>query len=155
VEALIGKIREKVEEMLPGKNYFVVNISLKGSRGRKLLEVLVDGDEGIDIGTCSRISRDLSEWLDASDLIEGRYVLEVGSPGVDYPLSSGRQYSRNIGKELNIILNDNSVIKGKLVKVEKGGITVEVKEKEKSIGEKTLNIGMEEIRKSTVIVSLK
>ena len=155
MEALIGTIREKVKEMLPDKKYFVVNVSLKGSRGGQLLEVLVDGDEGVDIGTCSRLSRDLSEWLDGADLIKGHYTLEVGSPGIDYPLSSERQYKRNIGRELKIILNDDSVIKGKLVKVEHDRIELEVKGKEKKAGVKTFGFGMEEIRKSTVIVAIK
>ena len=141
--------------MLPGEQYFVVNVSLKGNRGRQLLEVLVDGDEGIDIGTCSRLSRELSEWLDRTDLIKGHYVLEVGSPGVDFPLSSERQYKRNIGRKLKVVLNDNSVISGRLEKVELDGIELFVKEKGKKAGGKSLNIGFEEIRKSTVIVSIK
>ena len=157
MEALIGNVREKVEEMLPGKQYFVVNVSLKGSRGRQLLEVLVDGDEGIDIGTCSRLSRELSAWLDGGELMKGRYTLEVGSPGVDYPLSSERQYKRNIGRELKVVMKDDSVVQGKLLKAESGGIQLEVTEKGKGKKAvvKSLNIDMKEIRKSTVIVAIK
>ncbi len=155
METLIGKIREKVEELLPGKNYFVVNVSLKGGKGHQRLEVLIDGDDGIDIDTCSRVNHALSEWLDETDPVKGRYVLEVGSPGVDYPLSSRRQYNRNIGKELKIIMKDNSVKQGKLLKAEEGKILVNIRDNRKGAGNTLLHIDLDEIRKSTVIVSLK
>jgi len=157
METLIKNIREKVEEALPDKNYFVVDVSLKGGKGHQRLEILVDGDEGIDISICARLNKDLSDWLDATDLMSGHYILEVGSPGVDYPLSLERQYKRNIGRELNIILKDDSVITGKLRKVETGGLKIETSEKGKRnhTERKIVNISLEEIRKSTVIVSFK
>ena len=155
MNTLIKNIREKVEEALPGKKYFVVDVSLKGGQGNHRLEILVDGDEGIDISTCARLNRDISAWLDTTDLIKGRYVLEVGSPGLDYPLSSERQYARNVGKELNIMMKDSSGISGKLLKVSPGQIEVEIKGKDKKAESSKVNISLEDIRKSTVKVSLK
>jgi ribosome maturation factor RimP len=156
VETLINEIREQAEGMLPDKSYFIVRVSLTGSKGHRRLEILADGDHGIDIDVCSRLSRDLSEWLDSKNLIDEHYVLEVGSPGIDYPLDTPRQYKKNIGRMLKIIKNDGSVVKGKLKGIENTGITVEAdQEKKRSAPTRVVNIGFDQIRKSTVFVSFK
>ncbi len=155
VERLLNTIRHKVEEILPGKGYFVVNVSLKGSKNHQRLEVLVDGDSGIDINVCSQINRELSQWLDQTDLISGHYVLEVGSPGTEYPLNSERSYHKNIGRELKVVMNDNTVLKGKLIKIGKGKIDLATGGNKKGADDDIREIGLEDIRKSTVIVSLR
>ena len=141
--------------MLPDKNYFIVRVSLTGSKGHRRLEILADGDHGIDIDVCSRLSRDLSDWLDSKSLIDGHYVLEVGSPGTDYPLDTPRQYKKNLGRMLKIVKNDGSVVKGKLAGIETAGIALEADQNKKSSAPRIENIGFDQIRKSTVIVSLK
>jgi len=74
-----------VEPVLPGDQYFLVDVITKGNRGSQKIIVLVDGDDGISVDVCSRISRSLSRELDELDFVEGKYTLEVSSPGIDYP----------------------------------------------------------------------
>jgi len=59
-----------------------------------LVRVIVDRKGGIDLASCQRLSNELSAALDAADPIESRYVLEVTSPGVDYPLTDQAAFSR-------------------------------------------------------------
>jgi ribosome maturation factor RimP len=155
VDTLINEIREKAEGMLPDKSFFVVSVSLTGSKGRRRLELLADGDHGIDIDVCSKLSRELSDWLDNNNLIDGPYILEVGSPGTDYPIVSLRQYKKNIGRLLKVEKNDNTEIKGKLFEVDETGITVEIQSNNKKAESVKELIGFNQIRKSTVIVSFK
>jgi ribosome maturation factor RimP len=149
------EIRERAEGFLPGKDYFIVRVSLTGSKGNRRLEILADGDHGIDIDVCSKLSRDLSEWLDGNNLIEERYVLEVGSPGIDFPLETPRQYKKNIGRLLTIVKIDGSVVKGKLTGVESAGISVESAGDKKKPSSQMVSIEFDKIRKSTVTVSFK
>lgn len=72
----------------------------------KRLQVFIDSDEGITFDTCRRISRYLEEHIDAQGWLGEKYVLEVSSPGVDRPLIMQRQYPKNIGRKLEVKLQD-------------------------------------------------
>lgn len=63
-----------------------------------LVRVVVDRKGGIDLASCQQLSGELSAALDAVDPIESRYVLEVTSPGVDYPLTDQAAFSRVEGR---------------------------------------------------------
>ncbi|HLF33732.1 MAG TPA: ribosome maturation factor RimP [Cyclobacteriaceae bacterium] len=155
MSALIKEIRERTEELLPGENYFVVDVSLTGGKGSRKLKILVDGDQGIDIDACSRISRELSDWLDQKEPIEGPFTLEVGSPGIDYPLSTPRQFRKNLGRMIKVLKSGQLITRGVLKEVDDRGIViVEPAEKEGKEGlAESIDFG--EILKATVIVSFK
>lgn len=58
----------------------------------------------ITIDDCERVSREVSAQLDVEDPISGNYTLEVSSPGVDRPLFSAEQFSRQLGETVKIAL---------------------------------------------------
>ena len=70
-----------------------------------LLRVLIDAPGGIDVDTCARVSRMLSDVLDVEDLIPGSYRLEVSSPGLNRPLYTLEQFQRYRGCRLRLVLN--------------------------------------------------
>lgn len=143
------KVRDIVERVLT-TDQFLVDIILKGKvTGQKLI-VLVDGDQGITIDQCARISRQLSEQLDELDLISGKYQLEVSSPGLDHPISMKRQFVKNQGRNLSIETEEEQ-FRGKLVKVGEH-LTLEVKEKKKV---NKVDIPFTDIIKANVLVSFK
>ncbi len=125
--------------------------------GKTLLNLLIDSDQGVTIQTCARISRLVSEELEAKGMMPEAYTIEVSSPGVDYPLSSKRQYSKNIGRELKVNLSADKEVVGKLLEVDNSGIKMLVKRKEKGkkATEEELIIPFEEVKKSIVQVSFK
>jgi ribosome maturation factor RimP len=99
----------------------------------------------------------VSGEIEALELIDSAYRIEVSSPGVDFPLSSERQYRKNVGRELKVFLQDGKELKGKLISVSESGIVLEAKMKEK--GKKAVlqevNVAFEDIKKSVVQVSFK
>jgi len=99
----------------------------------------------------------VSGEIEALELIDSAYRIEVSSPGVDFPLSSERQYRKNFGRELKVFLQDGKELKGKLIAVSESGIVLEAKMKEK--GKKAVlqevNVAFEDIKKSVVQVSFK
>lgn len=125
--------------------------------GKTLLNLLIDSDEGVTIQTCARISRLVSEELEAKEIMPEAYTIEVSSPGLDYPLSSKRQYFKNIGRELKVILSADKEVVGKLIEVDDSGIKMLVKRKEKGkkATEEEMTILFEEVKKSVVQVSFK
>ncbi|WP_215224241.1 ribosome maturation factor RimP [Echinicola shivajiensis] len=150
-------IEEIVSKHLPDESHFVVDVSISENGPKKKVSILIDADQGLNIDTCALLSRAVGEELEAKELLESAYVLEVSSPGLDYPLSGKRQYQKNIGRKLQVSLEGGSKVEGKLLAVDASSITLLVKQKEK--GKKATeveeNIALEQIRKSIVLVSFK
>jgi len=100
--------------------------------------VEVDGDHGIPLKECIRISREVEHNLDRE--VED-FSLEVTSPDVSNPLKNKRQYKKNINRILKIRLQDNSTIEGVLTKVTEDKIELEWKARErKPIGKGKITV---------------
>jgi ribosome maturation factor RimP len=73
---------------------------------------------GVTLDICSKVSRDLSTALDVLELIDGKYRLEVGSPGLErrlYNLADYRRYSGRLAKlKLASAIDGQYVLLGKL-----------------------------------------
>ena len=151
-------IEEIVEKHLPDENHFVVEVKLSEKSGKTLLNILLDADEGVTIQACAKLSRAVSEELEAKEMMPEAYILEVSSPGLDFPLSSRRQFQKNINRELKVSLTSGEEILGKLVEVSDAGVKLLVKkkkEKGKKATEEEVSLPFEEMKKSIVQVSFK
>jgi len=67
-----------------------------------ILRLFIDKEGGITLDDCAHVSRQLSARLDAEDPIDGRYTLEVSSPGLDRPLSRERDFERFAGQRVRV-----------------------------------------------------
>ena len=145
------------EENLKDESFFLVDIIVKGAAGGKMkVLILLDGDEGVNIDDCADLSRAVGMRVEAEDLIEQAYILEVSSPGLDHPLKLKRQYANNVGRKLKLQLTDGKQLTGKLVEAGQQEISFEkeVKEKKKTVHQ-LISIGFDEIEKANVLVSFK
>lgn len=150
-------ILDLVQQHLPDESHFVVEVKMEEKAEKTRLLILIDADQGVTIDTCALVSRAVSEELESKDLIGQAYILEVSSPGLDYPLSSQRQYAKNQGRELKVFLNAGTDLTGKLLEVQETAIKLLVKKKEKGkkATEEEIVVPFEEIKKSIVQVSFK
>ena len=152
-------IESLVNKMLPDERYFIVDIVIGGAENIKKISVLLDSDEGVNIDDCSKVSRKLGEEIENLNLLDIPYNLEVSSPGLDKPLKLKRQYKKNIGRQLSVMLNDGKIKTGTLEEVGEDSISILVEEQDKA-NKKKKNlvkdvIPFAEIKKSNVIVSFK
>ena len=145
-----------VESNLPSQEHFLVDIILKGSDQQQKVIVLLDGDNGVIVDDCAKVSRAMGAALEEDDPFPGKYTLEVSSTGLDHPLTLKRQYLSRIGKELALTLKGGEELKGKLLKVENNEIVIDkiLKVKKKITTEET-NVPLENIVKAMVQVSFK
>lgn len=153
---LTETIKALAEKHLADDNFFIVDVISKGISGKTKVLVLLDSDTDITIDDCANLSRSLAEDIELEELIDVAYILEVSSPGLDHPLSSLRQFRKNIGRRLKVRLNDNSMVEGELKTVNDVAIILAAEKKEnkkKVIEEKTINFS--EIEKANVLVSFK
>lgn len=117
LEAFVGEILAEEPE------FFVVSLRIKPTNNVK---VFVDGDQGITIEKCVRINRRLYKAIEESGMYpDGDFSLEVSSPGLDEPLKLTRQFTKNIGRDLEITFNDDTKKEGKLLSVTDADIILE------------------------------
>lgn len=145
-ENLVSKGIEALEMV----DVFLVDVRLTGNK----LEVFLDSDEGITVQKCQRLSRWIEASLDASLELGNDYLLEVSSAGVGSPLRLLRQYPKNIGRIIDVKVNDGKSFRGVLRRVEQNMVTVEV-EKKVLEGKKTKKVLAEEIVKFEDIIESK
>ncbi|MCI4648871.1 ribosome assembly cofactor RimP [Phaeodactylibacter sp.] len=103
---------------------FLVDLKL---HAHNKLDVFLDSDFGITFEKCHKISRYLEQYLDEEQWLGEKYVLEVSSPGISRPLVMQRQYPRNIGRKVEVKLNDGDKRTGTLIEVEEDHIVLEEK----------------------------
>ena len=151
---LVPLLKEFVLKHLPGKHFFLVDIKVSAKSGPKKVMILIDSDQGVTIDDCANLSRSISEEMEHNHMIEGAYTLEVSSPGLDHPLVMLRQYQKNIGRKLNVVLEDNSVMSGELKSVTEGSIQLVAERKDgKNMVMEEKEISFTDIKKAIVLVS--
>jgi ribosome maturation factor RimP len=118
--------------------YFLVGVQVKPTNNVK---VFLDADTGVVIDRCVSYNRLLYKELEASGLFpSGDFSLEVSSPGLDEPLKMNRQYRKNIGRKVEVVLLEGPPVQGTLKQVTEEAITVSV---EKGKGRKKETEDME------------
>lgn len=121
----IEKISNILEQQLTD-DIFLVSIGIKPTNN---IKVYLDADSGLGIEKCIRINRALYKTIEEEQMYpDGNFSLEVSSPGVDEPLKLPRQYVKNIGREVEVTLHDNTIKIGKLLEVTNDQITIEFTE---------------------------
>lgn len=95
---MIEKVKALAAEAALGLGYELVDLELKRAGRRSLLRVTIDKEGGVTLRDCEDMSRTLGPLMDVEDPIEGPYVIEVSSPGLDRPLKGRGDFLRETGK---------------------------------------------------------
>jgi ribosome maturation factor RimP len=143
-----------VKQFIDNDEIFLVDVHIKGKPGNLKIQVFIDGDQSVNVDECSKISRKLTNELEEKDMIDGRYLVEVSSPGVDRPLKLIRQFSKHIGRELAILTKNNKKYQGELLDVLNDEIEISIKSSKikKELDSDSLKLPVTDIEKSTVVL---
>lgn len=152
---LTEEIKKLAETHLKDASHFVVDVIASLRNNPKKLLVILDGDKGISIDDCAELSRNLSTALDETNLVDGAFILEVSTPGLDQPLKNRRQYVKNVGRNVKVKTKVNTV-EGKLSNVTENSIElIQTIGTGKKKEEKAVEVAFEDIEKTFVLVSFK
>lgn len=103
--------------------------------GEWYLRAYIDKEGGVTIDDCEKVSRALSDALDADDFIEDAYYLEVSSPGLGRTLKKDSHLEKSIGMEVELKtfkpINKQKEFSGILKGYTKTEITVEINNEDK------------------------
>ncbi|QES89756.1 ribosome maturation factor RimP [Rhizosphaericola mali] len=124
-EIVIEELKKILAEILAEETeYFLVGIKIKPTNN---IKIYIDGDYGITIEKCIKINRKMYPILEEQKLFPADdFSLEVSSPGIDTPLVLQRQFVKNKGRLLEVVLLDETEKLGKLIEVTDADITLEI-----------------------------
>ena len=109
------------------------DVEIKSAGKHSIVQVSIDKDGGINLDEVAQISNQISEALDAKEVLgEKPYTLEVGSPGIDRALTLPRHWRRNNGRLVKLNFGSNSEI-GRIIESDEEKVSLEVKGKTRSI----------------------
>ncbi|MBD98451.1 MAG: ribosome assembly cofactor RimP [Verrucomicrobia bacterium] len=147
---IIGSL---VNEAIEKTDYFIVDLNV--GTGNKI-RIEIDGDRGVKIDDCVSISRHIESNLDRD---EEDYELTVSSAGMDQPFKILRQYQRYLNRMVEVKTIKGEKIKGKLLKANEEEVELEISSKEKIEGKKkkqlvikNINVPMEQVKETKVII---
>lgn len=152
------EFRNKIEQLLNDflaqrEDLFLIDLKISAADD---ITVILDGDDGVSLQDCLDASRAIEFNMDRE---EHDFSLQVMSAGLSEPLSMPRQYAKNIGRNLKLLLNDSSETEGELVKADDEKITLILRyRKPKEVGKGKMDVVEEkeipysEIKKATVVI---
>lgn len=149
-EEQIEFVRKLVEPLLK-EDVFLVDIKIKPTNN---IKIYLDADNGLGIEKCIKINRALYKIMEEMGVYpDGDYSLEVSSPGTEEPFKLHRQYVKNIGREVELNMNDETKITGKLVAVTDKDLTLEISEgKGKKATTENVQFSLNDIKQTKVIL---
>ncbi len=115
------RVLDSIQEVAP--EAYLVDLDLRRSR-RSTLSIKVDTDQGISLELCGQISRKVGYALEDDPKMDFPYVLEVSSPGIGTPLRLKRQYRKEVGRHLQVLLVNGETLRGKLNEATDDNITL-------------------------------
>ena len=104
-EALTVQVQALVEPILAEQGMELVELTCRPQSGQQLVRLLVDKVGGVTIQQCARVNQVVGQALEAANLIEASYMVEVSSPGLDRPLASKRDFERALGEDVVVELS--------------------------------------------------
>ncbi|QCX02384.1 ribosome assembly cofactor RimP [Aggregatimonas sangjinii] len=149
--------KDKVTEFLneglaEDENLFLIDFSITADNK---ITVVIDGDNGVTVQDCIKISRAIEHNLDREEV---DFALEVASAGAAAPMVLPRQYKKNLGRKMAVRTEEDNY-EGNLTSVSEEGITLEWKAREpKPIGkgkvtvQKIKKIGFADIKEAKVML---
>ncbi|MCL6252222.1 ribosome maturation factor [Altererythrobacter sp. KTW20L] len=132
----IARLTQLIETEATALGFELVRVRLSGQGEERTLQVMAEDPATgqLVMGQCAQLSRAISASIDAveeaeGELVEGAYMLEVGSPGIDRPLTRPKDYAQWIGHDAKIAMVDGYTefrrLSGPLLAFEDGQVSIE------------------------------
>jgi ribosome maturation factor RimP len=129
---------ELLDPVAEAAGYEIVRLRLMGGEHARRLQIMAErpSDGDMNVEDCARLSRAISEIMDAADPIAGEYTLEVSSPGVDRPLTRLKDFAAFEGHEARLELDrmaeGRKRFKGLLAGVEDDAVAIDLEGEEET-----------------------
>lgn len=123
--SVADNVHDLLAPLFLGRGLEVYDLSYGGG----VLRVIVDKPGGVSLDEVADASKVASRLLDDHDMVQGRYTLEISSPGLERPLRRPEHYARAVGETVSVKLGPHFEgerrIQGVLMASDDDGITVD------------------------------
>jgi ribosome maturation factor RimP len=134
-DAVRDRIAQELATPLAALGLDVEAVELTAAGKRSVLRIAVDGDDGVTLDDIADATREVSEVLDASDVMgEQAYTLEVTSRGVDRPLTLPRHWRRNATRLVKVTTTDGETVEGRILESDDASATIDVDGAQREVG---------------------
>jgi ribosome maturation factor RimP len=133
---MIDVLREIVGGCASRRKAHLIDVMVRNEKGARVVLAFIDAEDAVTTDLCADISRDVATALDEQNLFDGRYRLEVSSPGADRPLEHPWQYRKHIGRRLSVTVHEmgkNEEKVGVFVSMDETGIVLETDPKNETL----------------------
>ncbi len=105
--------REEIQNEVAKLGAELVDIIVRRSNGTSTIVIIADKSGGITLDDCATVNRRLSDYFDEltnaaaeNSFLQGRYFIEVNSPGLDRPLVTPKDFLRVKGELVRVVYRD-------------------------------------------------
>jgi ribosome maturation factor RimP len=149
----LDEVRDLAEAVTRHRSLSLWDVEVGGQRGRMVVRVFVDADDGVDLDTVATVSEEISRGLDLRDPIDGRYTLEVSSPGLERTLRSPEHFRLSVGK--SVVVKTKEPVVGDSHRVD--GVVVDAGPESVRLfcGEDEVDVRYEEIKSARTVFEWK
>ncbi|MDQ6642307.1 MAG: ribosome maturation factor RimP [Actinomycetota bacterium] len=114
-DGLVARLTDELTAPLAALGLDLEDVDVTAAGKRRMLRVAVDKDGGVTLEDVADGTREVSRILDETDAMGNQpYTLEVGSPGIDRPLTLPRHWRRNADRLVKVTLADGSTLTGRI-----------------------------------------
>jgi len=128
------ELEESIKLTVEGCGVNLYDIVNTRENKNNILRIFINSSEGISIDKCAQVSRMLSPLLDIHEPVNGKYIFQVSSPGIERKLKTLNHFQNSIGDMVKIKEFSTETFKGKLISVsDDGNIVLEDEETKQNI----------------------
>ena len=109
-----SELKDVIKNIVEDNGCELYDIELTEEGGHKYYRVYITKPGGVSLNDCAAINNLISPIFDIEDPVEGRYFLEVSSPGLERKLTKKEHFEKSIGENVKVTLNDGTKVKGQL-----------------------------------------
>ncbi|GLZ40078.1 ribosome maturation factor RimP [Actinokineospora sp. NBRC 105648] len=122
-DTVTAALEPLVAEAIAETGFELEQLDVAQAGRKRLVRVVVDGDDGVSLDQVALVSRAVAGVLDEHDaVLGGPYTLEVTSPGVDRPLTRPRQWHRARLRLVKVRPIEGPEFLGRVGDVDDGGV---------------------------------
>ena len=145
----LEEVRDLAEAVVKRRSLRLWDVEMGGQPGRSVVRVFVDGDKGVDLDTVAEVAEEISRGLDLRDPIDGRYTLEVSSPGLERTLRVPGHFELSVGRK--VVVKTKQRVVGDSHRVEGVIVSASGEEVELETGDGEVKLPYDEIRSARTI----
>lgn len=97
-------IEDTVAKALEAQQYELVDLVIQNQGHKKVLQFFVDKKGGVTLDDCGELTDKIDSILEMENLIDGAYILEVSSPGIQRVLKKPEHFKRFVNERVKIVL---------------------------------------------------